>query len=109
MMGFPFGFAGSGILFSGLRNQLSGILNRPVIDKTGIKGFYDFKIVYSRDGLPSNGPPPPAGGPGPGTQASDPMPSLFTAIQEQFGLKLDSTKGQVQVLVIDSVSKPTEN
>ena len=110
MMGFPFGFAGSGIEFSGLRNMLSDILNRPVNDKTGIKGFYDFKIVFSRDGLPSiGGPPPPVGGPAPGTEASDPRPSIFTAIQEQFGLKLDSTKGQVEVLVIDSVSKPTEN
>jgi uncharacterized protein (TIGR03435 family) len=109
MMGFPFGFAASGIEFSGLRNTLSDILNRPVIDKTGIKGFYDFKIVYSREGLPSNGPPPPVGGIGPGTEASDPRPSIFTAVQEQFGLKLDSSKAPVQVLVIDSVSKPTEN
>src|SRR5262245_44532990 len=109
MMGFPFGFAGSGIEFSGLRNMLSDLLNRPVIDKTGIKGFYDFKIVYSREGLPSNGPPPPGGGPGAGAEASDPRPSIFTAVQEQFGLKLDSSKAPVEVLVIDSVSKPTEN
>jgi len=81
-----------------------------VIDKTGIKGHYDFKLAFSRDGLSNNfpGPPPPTGAPAPLT-ASDPAPSIFTALQEEMGLKLDSAKGMTEVLVIDSVQKPTEN
>ena len=109
-MNFGSGLAASAVPFSALSSALAQILGRPVIDKTGIKGYYDFKLVYSRVGLPNNGPlPPPPGGAAPGLDASDPMPSIFTAIQEQFGLKLDSTKGPVEVVLIDSISKPTEN
>ena len=110
-MGFPFGFSASGVAFPVLDSMLGELLGRPIIDKTGIKGFYDFKIVYSREGIPGNGPAPPPqivdGGAGP--SASDPRPSIFTALQEELGLKLDSSKGPVEVLVIDSVSKPSEN
>jgi uncharacterized protein (TIGR03435 family) len=110
-MGFPFGFSASGVAFAVLDSMLAEILGRPIIDKTGIKGFYNFKIVYSREGIPGNGPTPPApvGDGGPGLNASDPRPSIFTALQEELGLKLDSSKGPVEVLVIDSVSKPSEN
>jgi uncharacterized protein (TIGR03435 family) len=86
-------------------------LGRPVIDKTGIRGFYDFKLVFSREAIPNNSPAPPAPAAdgGPGLNASDPRPSIFTALQEEFGLKVESSKGPVEVLVIDSVQKPTEN
>jgi uncharacterized protein (TIGR03435 family) len=90
-------------------------LGRTVVDKTGLEGLYDFELTFSPEGLDSPfgrgfpAPPPPVGGPaGPVPAASDPVPSLFTAVQE-LGLKLDSTKGPVEVLVIDSVDKPTEN
>jgi uncharacterized protein (TIGR03435 family) len=108
---FPFGFALGGVEFHALVGRLEDVLSRPVIDKTGIKGFYDFKLVYSREGLPNNGPAPPpiATDRGPGLNASDPRPSIFTALQEEFGLKLESSKGPVEVLVINSVSKPNEN
>lgn len=110
LMTFPFGFAASGLEFHSLAGPLEDILGRPVIDKTGIKGLYDFKLVFSRDGLPGNGPAPPAAATdGPGFNAADPRPSIFTAIQEELGLKLESSKEPVEVLVIDSVSKPTEN
>jgi uncharacterized protein (TIGR03435 family) len=110
-MGFPFGFAASGVQFAVLDSLLAEILGRPVIDKTGIKGDYDFKIVYSREGLPGNGPapPPPGADGGPGPNPSNPRPSIFTALQEELGLKLESSKGPVEVLVIDSVSKPSED
>jgi uncharacterized protein (TIGR03435 family) len=104
-------------------NLLQGSAGRPIIDKTGLKGLFDFKLNFSAEGLPGIGtpfgpapPPPPApaapggGGLNPTTNnAADPIPSLFTAIQEQLGLKLESTKGPVEVLVIDSAQKPTEN
>ena len=100
--------AASAVQFSTLTSMLSGILGRPVIDKTGIRGNYDFKLVFSREGLPG-GPPPPAVIGAPTLSASDPRPTIFTALQEEFGLKLESSKGPVEVLVIDSVQKPSEN
>jgi uncharacterized protein (TIGR03435 family) len=110
LMNFGTGLSASAVPFAALSSALTQILGRPVIDKTGIKGYYDFKRVFSRDGISNSGPlPPPPGGPAPGLDASDPMPSIFTAVQEQLGLKLDSTKGPVEVLLIDSVRKPMEN
>ena len=105
-----------------LVNVLQNQAGRPIIDKTDLKGLFDIKLQFSMEGLQGPAglggflPPPGAGGPGgpagPGgaaPNAADPVPSLFTAIQEQLGLKLESTKGPVEVLVIDSVQKPTEN
>jgi uncharacterized protein (TIGR03435 family) len=104
--------------FVGLLGQFSG---RPVIDKTGLKGLFDFTLQFSREGITlpglGGGPPPPGlaglggaglGGPTPVDTAADPVPSLFTAIQE-LGLRLESTQGPVEVLVVDSAEKPTEN
>ena len=92
---------------------------RPVIDKTDLKGLFDFKLQFSREGLagpagpaglPPPGLPPGAAGPAPGpaTAAADPVPSIFTSIQE-LGLRLESAKGPVEVLVVESAQKPTEN
>lgn len=88
---------------------LNLVLDRPVIDKTGILGRFDFHVEFSRDeatpGL--RGPSPDAGLPG---AASDPSgPTIFTAIREQLGLKLVPGKGPVEVLVIDHVERPTGN
>lgn len=115
----PGGFAASAAPFAAFVQMVSQAVGRPVVDKTGIKGFYDFKLQFTREGiaggagpfgpLPPGGPGGIIGGPDPAGAASDPMPSIFTALQEQLGLKLDSTKGQVDVFVIDSVEKPTEN
>jgi uncharacterized protein (TIGR03435 family) len=74
-------------------------LDRPVIDKTGLAGKFDFDLTWRRE-LQQVG--------GQGGTNSD-VPDIFTALQEQLGLKLESAKGPVEVLVIDSVSKPTEN
>jgi uncharacterized protein (TIGR03435 family) len=94
-----------------LARSLSGFVNRIVVDKTGLKGNYDFQITYTPDGRgnPLGLPPgaPPVGVEAP---AGDPNgASLFTALQEQLGLKLDSQKGPVEVLVIDSIEQPTED
>ncbi len=89
---------------------LSQQLGRTVIDKTGLSGTYNFKLTWTPDpgqgGMfkgPDGGPPPDA--PPPDTQG----PSIFTALQEQLGLKLESGKGPVEILVIDRLEKPTEN
>jgi uncharacterized protein (TIGR03435 family) len=92
-----------------LANSLAQIVGRTVIDKTELQGLYDFKLKWTPEvgqTIAPPGPPPPGVVPPP----VDPSgPSLVTALQDQLGLKLDSTKGPVQVLVIDAVQKPTEN
>lgn len=99
-----------------LVNMLQQQVGREVIDKTGLTGLFDFTLEFSREGLPGPGiqgfgPAPVPAGPGPaGTPptSADPVPSLFTAIQD-LGLRLESAKGPVDVLVMESVQKPTEN
>jgi uncharacterized protein (TIGR03435 family) len=90
---------------STLVTVLSRTIGRTVIDKTGLTGNYDFTLEYAPE---EGGPPPPGGGVLPASP-SDSAPSIFTAIKEQLGLKLDSTKGTVDVIVIDHIEKPGEN
>jgi uncharacterized protein (TIGR03435 family) len=82
------------------------VLDRPVVDRTGLSGRFDFTLTWTPDdsqfaGLGVRVPPP-------STDVNAP-PGLFTAIQEQLGLKLDNTKAPVEVLVVDRVEKPSEN
>jgi uncharacterized protein (TIGR03435 family) len=77
-----------------------------VVDKTALNGLFDFNMKFTPGGAPSTAP---ATTPGPPPAAEQPAPSLFTALQEELGLKLESSKGPVEVLVIDPVSKPSEN
>lgn len=70
---------------------LSNNLDRPVIDKTGITGRFDFRLEFARNMADNTGT------------------SIFTALQEQLGLKLTPDKGPVEVLVIDHVEKPSDN
>jgi uncharacterized protein (TIGR03435 family) len=85
---------------------LSRIMDRPVVDRTGLSGLFDIKMQFAADSLPRAQSPPPTAGPE--SQLSN-DPSFFTAIQEQLGLKLESTKIEAEFLVIDSVHKPTAN
>jgi bla regulator protein blaR1 len=88
---------------------LSQILGRTVIDKTDLKGLYDFKLKWTPDVGQQVGPPGPVP-PGVELPPVDPSgPSLVTALQDELGLKSESTKGPVEVIVIDSVEKPSEN
>jgi uncharacterized protein (TIGR03435 family) len=73
-----------------------------VLDKTNLKGLYDFKLEWAQDPIMLGINAPRAGNGFTG-------PSIFTAIQEQLGLKLESSKGPVELFVIDSVSQPSEN
>ena len=85
--------------------------DRPVIDKTNLKGLFDVRFEFNPQTLSST--PATSGSTaaaiGSPTVADPSGPSLFTALQEQLGLKLESSKGPVDVLVIDSISKPSEN
>jgi uncharacterized protein (TIGR03435 family) len=87
-------------------NALSNILGRVVIDKSGIPGKYDIKLEWTPDeGQPALGP-----GPAPAPPPADTAgPSIYTAVQEQLGLKLDSQKAPLDVLVIDNAAKPSDN
>jgi uncharacterized protein (TIGR03435 family) len=91
--------------FTNFVSALSGITGRKIVDKTGLTGFYDIKLQWTPDPVPAD-----AAAPRPEVPPVDSNgPSLFTALEEQLGLKLESSKGPVDVLVIDSVSRPTEN
>jgi uncharacterized protein (TIGR03435 family) len=105
---------------SALLDMLGDQLGRPVVDATELKANYDFTLDFAPEGM--NGPmgmmppPPPQhdGGPSGGApMASAPDasgPTIFTALQEQLGLKLEQRKGPVDLLVIDRMEKvPTEN
>ena len=99
-----------GMPLADLARSLSGFVNRFVIDKTGLSGRYDFQLTYTPEGRGLPGLP--AGAPPIGVEAPPADPngaSLFTALQEQLGLKLDSQKGPVEVLVVDSIEQPTED
>ena len=83
--------------------NLSNFAGRMVVDRTGLTGTFDLSVTWTPDQMPAGGLPP-------GAPAIDPNgPSLFTALQEQLGLKLEATKGPVEVLVIDRVERPTED
>ena len=94
-----------------LADLLSTRLWRVVIDKTGLKGEYAFTLAWTpmpnEYGPESLGLPPGTGdNPPPDTNAG---PSIFTALKEQLGLRLDSQKGPVEVIVVDRVERPTQN
>jgi uncharacterized protein (TIGR03435 family) len=85
------------------------VLDRPVLDQTGLKDRYDFALKWTPDESQYGGRIPPPNTGDNGTATADPLPGLFTAIQEQLGLKLDATKAPTKVMVIDSVQKPSAN
>jgi uncharacterized protein (TIGR03435 family) len=98
-------------------NELARQAGRNVIDNTGLTGNFDVKLEWTPEpgqggGGLFGGPAGPGGpgGDGPRPAPADPNgPTLFTAIQEQLGLKLEPAKGPVEIIVIDSVEKPSEN
>lgn len=92
-------FKGEALPMKALANNLSSILEHTVVDKTGLSGDYDFDLKWT----PEDAAPAADNG------AADSGASIFTAVQEQLGLKLQSTKGPVNTLVIDHVELPSQN
>jgi uncharacterized protein (TIGR03435 family) len=82
------------------------VLDRPVVDQTGLTGKYDLTVTFTMDDSLFNGHPPAFPKPDEGVEAA---PSLFDALQQQLGLKLTAEKTQVDVLAIDHVEKPSAN
>ena len=87
-------FVGSNAPLRAITGALSSMVEAPVVDKTGLMGTYNYTLQFGRD-----------------WSANDPesWPSIFTAVQEQLGLKLESVHESVPNLVIDHITKPTEN
>ena len=96
---------GSAIQMSSFTVWLSDVLQRPVVDRTGFTGTFNVNLKWSDDQVNLNSAAP-------ATQPVDidsGAPSIFTALREQLGLRLESTKGPVEVLVIDHAEPPTQN
>lgn len=90
---------GNAIQVEQLAGVLSSLLDRPVVDKTNLKGYFDVRLQFAQQ----NGRGSTFGA------AEQQDASIFTALQEQLGLRLESSRGAVDVIIIDSVQKPTEN
>lgn len=106
------GFSGRGPGSVGVRNSSMPqfadflqfrVMDRPVVDRTGLEGKFDFTLVWRPDDLPAgpNAPPLPAD--------VESRSDIYTAFQEQLGLKLEATRAPADVLVIDKVEKPSDN
>jgi uncharacterized protein (TIGR03435 family) len=96
----PGHFFGTNVSIPALSMYVSDVVDGLVIDRTDLAGRFDFEVRFA---------PAPGIGPGrQGTTGSD-APSMFTALQQQLGLKLEGTRAAVDVLVIDSVQQPTGN
>lgn len=89
--GVSYTIVGQKVSISKLVDYLQGEVQRPVFDRTGIVGEFDFKIDYAIEGNLETGP------------------SIFTALQNQIGLRLAGVKGPVETLVIEKAERPTEN
>jgi len=91
--------AGKGVPLAQLARALSGEVNRLVVDRTGISGTFDFNVVYAPDDSQLQvGPPLPID-----------APPIRTALEDKLGLRLQSARRPVQVLVVDGIGKPTPN
>ena len=95
----PRSLTATGMTMARLAATLTGIVGRVVTDATGMAGSYDLELTFAPEGPLPPGAPPSA--------ADTDAPSIFTAVQEQLGLKLDGGRGPVEVLVIDSIERPT--
>lgn len=84
---------------SQLVSELSQVLGRTVVDKTGLTGRYDFQLRWTPDELQEGGV----------QNGAEVWPSLFTAVKQQLGLKLSAARGPVECLVIEHIEQPSEN
>jgi uncharacterized protein (TIGR03435 family) len=85
---------GKGVTTAQLASSLSGRFSAPVRDRTGLTGTFDYNVVFSRDDSPSD--------------VSE-LPTLLTALRQELGLRLEKSKGAVEVLIVDHIEKPTPN
>jgi uncharacterized protein (TIGR03435 family) len=108
MMARPGGVKAGGVPINQILQLLSQNVQRIVVDRTGLTGTHDIDLTWTPEQIPQGRGDAPPGAPA--LPPIDPNgPSLFTALQEQLGLKLDSTRGPVDVLVVEKVERPTED
>jgi uncharacterized protein (TIGR03435 family) len=88
-------YVSGGVAMPQLARGIRNVAGRMIIDKTGLDGFYEFSLEWA-----------PAGPPAPDAPA-DNRPNIFTALQEQLGLKLEPSTTRVPVVVIDRIERPT--
>ena len=93
---------GAKIAMPELVRRLSLMLDRSVIDKTGFTGLFDLQLDFVADETTPAMPPPPPGSDMPG-------PSISQALRQQLGLQLESTRGPVEVIVVDHAERPSGN
>ena len=102
----PGNVSAGGVVLPQFANTLAIWVSRSVQDRTGLAGNFDIDLQWTPDRILAFGP----GGPPPDSPPVDPTgPSIFSAIQDQLGLKLESTRGPVDILVIDHVERPTQD
>ncbi len=87
-------FVGSNSPMRAVTGPLSSMVEAPVIDKTGLTGIYNYTLQFGRDWSERD---------------PDSWPSIFTAVEEQLGLKLEAAHETMPNLVVDHITKPTEN
>jgi uncharacterized protein (TIGR03435 family) len=107
--GGPGRLISQGMTMARLAMNLSGRVNRVVVDRTGLVGEFDLDVEWTPDQFEGSGPLGPLPGTQPRPSSDSSGPSLYTAVQEQLGLELESTKGPVDVLIVDHVEQPTPN
>jgi uncharacterized protein (TIGR03435 family) len=90
---------------SNVVSLLTSEMDRLVVDRTGLKGHYDFELHWAPDTRPISD----TGQPGPAVAQEASGPSIFTALQEQLGLKIESARGPVDVIVIERIETPSKN
>lgn len=95
---------GRNALLSALCSPLSLILDRPVLDKTGLSNAFDITLEWAPDSIGESSVKADVQ---PGAKSD--LPSLFTALEEQLGLKLEGAKAATDVLVVDHAEKPSDN
>jgi uncharacterized protein (TIGR03435 family) len=93
-------FTGQHVPITDLLNSLKGATGRPVLDKTGLTGKYDISLRWA----PDLGPTSPDSAP-----PDDTLPSIYSVLEDQLGLKLEPTKGTIPTLIIDHIEPPSEN
>jgi uncharacterized protein (TIGR03435 family) len=87
-------YYGTRVSVDQVAENLAIVTGRPVVNETGLTGFYDVKLQWTPDAEPAE---------------TATGPTLVTAIQEQLGLKLEAKKGPVEIVVVDRAERPTEN
>ena len=109
VVGGPRWAIGQTVSMANLAIRLSGILGRTVVDKTGLTGAYDISLRWTEDSQLGAAPGGALNSQPSAAALDSNSPSIFTAIQEQLGLKLESGKGPVEVIVIDHIERPSGN